>query len=765
MAGPGRLPARPIERVVILGAGVMGAQIAALAANAGLVVDLLDLPDGDDPAGRARGGLERLASLRPPALYLPELAQSIRPGGFDDAAALGQADWIIEAVVEDLDIKRRLLERVTPHIAAHAVISSNTSGLSIAALAAGCDADLRRRFLGVHFFNPPRYMKLVEVIPGPDTDADVVASMSAFVGQRLGKGVVKCRDTPNFIANRLGVFVVLDAVHRMVEQGLTAEEVDAVTGTVLGRPRSATLRLCDLIGLDTLLHVAATSFDNLPTHAGIERLSPPACVSALVEDGRLGAKTGAGFYRKTEEGFEVVDPQTLAYRQVRTVDSGLPARGPLGDRLAAVWSASDRLGVFAREHLVASLAYCVRCAGDVADGLEDVDRAMRWGFNWEAGPFEMIDLIGAARVRDAVAAAGDDVPPLLERIVAAEPARVYTDAGGAAVLTPSGSGRRPLGSPSSPTDEEWLAGAEVVMEADGMRLVYLGEGAAVIELRGKLNTLPPDVLRHVQEAIEKEAFDVLALTGAGGLFSAGADLKYVMQLIGEADWNGLEAYLRLFQETTSAVRYASVPVVAAARGLALGGGCELCLTSSARVVGGELRMGLVETKVGVIPGAGGCKEMVRRFGTDVENLFATLQRGLTSDNALQARQWGFIDEADPVHLDDDRLLAPAFERARDLLGQGWEPPVASALPVAGPDALARIEEGLARGAAEGVLLEHDVVVGRALAGVLCGGGEAGPLSEARLLELEREAFLKLCRTPATRARIDHMLRTGKPLRN
>ncbi len=743
----------------------MGAQIAALAANAGLRVDLLDLPDGDDPAGRARGGVEGLASLRPPALYLPELAASIRPGSLDDTAVLGKADWIIEAVVEDLDTKRSLLERVTSHIAADAVISSNTSGLSIAAMAAACYADVRRRFLGVHFFNPPRYMKLVEVIPGPDTDGDVVAAMSVFVSQRLGKGVVECRDTPNFIANRLGIFTVFDVLHRMAEHSLTAEEADAVTGTVLGRPRSATLRLSDLIGLDTLLHVAATSFDNLPEHPGIERLSPPASVSALVGDGRLGVKTGAGFYRKTGKGIEAVDLQTLVYRPVQTVDSSLPTRGPLGDRLEAVWSASDRLGVFAREHLVATLAYCACCAADVAHGLEDVDRAMRWGFNWEAGPFELIDLIGAARVRDAIVAAGDDPPPLLDRIVDADPARVYVDTGGGAVLTPSGNGRRLPQSSASPTDEEWLAGGEVMIESDGMRLVYLGDGAAAIQLRGKLNMLPPDVLRHVQEAIEKQAFDVLALTGAGGLFSAGADLKYVMRLIGEADWQGLEAYLLLFQETTSAVRYASVPVVAAVRGLALGGGCELCLTSSGRIVGGELRMGLVEARVGLIPGAGGCKEIVRRFGTDVERVFPTLQQGLMSDNALQARRWRFLDEADAVHLDDDRLLAPAFERARNLLAQGWEPPVASVLPVAGPEALARIEEGLARSAAEGDLLEHDVVVGRELAGVLCGRGEAGPLSEARLLELEREAFLKLCRSPATQACIDHMLRTGKPLRN
>ena len=742
-----------IERVVVLGAGVMGAQIAAMAVNAGLHVELLDLPGDEDPAGRARAGIEGLKQLRPPALFLPELAAGIRPGSFDDAE-IGQADWIIEAVVEDLESKCQLLASIAPRLAADAVISSNTSGLSIAALAAACPENVRGRFLGIHFFNPPRYMKLVEVIPGPDTDAEVVSTMSEFVGRRLGKGVVECRDTPNFIANRLGVFTILDALHRMQEHGLTVEEVDTVTGTVLGRPRSATLRLCDLIGLDTLVHVATTSHDNLASHPGLERLSIPACLKGLLEDGRLGSKRGAGFYRKTPEGLECVDLASLTYRPVQDVDCALPGRGALADRLQAVWCAEDRLGNFAREHLVATLAYCAQCVEEVAYALEDVDQALRWGFNWEAGAFEMIDMIGAERLSTAITASGADPSPLLARILAAEPNRVAL-----------GNGRqRQIFSPA-PTDAEWLAAGELMMDVEGLRLVYLGEGAAAIELRGKLNMLPPDVLRHLQDAINREAFEVLALTGAGGHFSAGADLKYVLRLIDAGQWTELESYLQLFQETTSAVRYASVPVVAAARGLALGGGCELCLTAASRVVAGELRMGLVETKVGVIPGAGGCKEMVRRFGADVASALPTLQNGLMSDNALQARAWGFLGDDDAVYLDEERLLAPAIEGGRRLLAQGWAPPVAAPLEVAGPQVLASIEEELARGAEEGQLMAQEVVVGKALAGVLCGGGDGGPVKESRLLELEREAFLMLCGTDATRARIDHMLSTGKPLRN
>ena len=728
-------------------------------------MDLLDLADGDDPTGRARRGMESLISLRPAPLYLPELTERIHPGRLEEPAeAIARADWVIEAIVENLALKQRLFERVMPHLAAHAIVSSNTSGLSIAALAEGFELDVRQRFLGVHFFNPPRYMKLVEIIPGPDTLPVHVAGMAEFVTDRLGKGVVPCRDTPNFIANRLGVFAIADAVHRMTESALTVEEVDAVTGVLLGRPRSATLRLCDLIGLDTLLHVAATSQHGLAPHAGRERFAPPKLVQALVDGGRLGAKTSAGFYRKSADGLEAIDLDTLSYRPAQVIESALPMRGPLGERLAAVWDATDSLGVFAREHLVATLAYCARCAAEIAHGLEDVDRAMRWGFNWEAGPFEMIDLIGAQKICDAVVATGGTPPPLLESITQQQPAQVYSEAG-ARILAPSGKGHRAPRTDAAPTDDELLRGGEVRMEAEGVRLVDLGDGNAVVELRGKLNTLPPDVLRSVLQVIEPQTSEVLVLTGAGGNFSAGADLKYVMQLLDAEDWDELEGYLQLFQQTTTAVRYAPVPVVAAAQGLALGGGCELCLTAAARVVAGELRMGLVEAKVGLIPGAGGCKEMVRRFGTNVEALFVTLQQGLISDNAMQARQFGFLDAGDPIQLNAERLLQPAIHRARQLIAQGWTRAQDAPLAVAGAETQARIEDNLAAAFAAGDLLEHDVVVGRALAWVLCGGGEAGPLSETRLLELEREAFLRLCGTAATRARIEHMLRTGKALRN
>ena len=755
-----------IERVAVLGAGVMGSQIAALMANAGLEVDLLDLPQGSDEAGRARAGLESLGRLRPSPLFLPDAAERIHPGSLSGTPELTRVQWVVEAVVEDLQVKRSLFERIAPGLGSSTLLTSNTSGLSIAALAEGLPADLRRRFLGVHFFNPPRYMKLVELIPGPGTDPSRMEEMSTFLRSRLGKGVVACRDTPNFIANRLGLFAVMDALRRMEADGLTVEEVDAVTGPVLGRPRSATLRLCDLIGLDTLVHVARTARDGLEHDPGRGVFEPGDGMRAMVEAGLLGEKAGSGFYRRGEGGIEAIDLATLGYRARRSVRPPLPIRGHLGERLAAVAVGEDRLARFARDHLFATLGYCAVCAAEVADSLEDIDRVLRWGFHWEAGPFEQIDLIGAGVLIKGLEEAGTEPPELLARIAASGAGRVYGgDSGKRSVMAPDGGGHRPLRASGPPADEDLLSGAEVLRQCETARLVRLGDGAAAIELRGKLNVLGPGSLAFTRDIVAEGGFDLLVLTGAGEHLSAGADLRYVLQRIDAGAWAELDTYLQLFQQATAGVRYAPMPVVTAARGLALGGGCEFNLSAASRVAAAELRLGLVETRIGVVPGAGGCKEMVRRFGAEVDAFLPALQEGRMSDNALQARAWGFLDDSDDIRLDGDRLLEAAVTRARELISGGWSPPQHRDLPVAGPDVLERLHAGIDAGAAEGRLGAHDAVVGKALARVVCGGGARGTISEQGLLDLEREAFLELCGTEATRARIAHMLETGKPLRN
>ena len=755
-----------IERVAVLGAGVMGSQIAALMGNAGLEVDLLDLPEGSDEAGRARAGLESLGRLRPSPLFLPEAAERIHPGSLSGTPDLTRVQWVVEAVVEDLQVKRSLYERIHPGLGPSTLLTSNTSGLSIAALAEGLPADLRRRFLGVHFFNPPRYMKLVELIPGPETDPSRMEEMSTFLRSRLGKGVVACRDTPNFIANRLGLFAVMDALRRMQSDGLAVEEVDAVTGPVLGRPRSATLRLCDLIGLDTLVHVARTARDGLEHDPGRGVFEPGDRLRAMVAAGLLGEKAASGFYRRGEGSLEAIDPDTLEYHPCRAVRPPLPARGDLGARLAAVAGGGGRLARFARDHLFDTLAYCAACAAEVADSLEDIDRVLRWGFHWEAGPFEQIDLLGAGVLIEGLEEAGSEPPELLARIAAHGTGRVYGHSSGdRSVMAPDGGGHRRLRASGPPSDADLLAAAEVLRECETARLVRLGDGAAAIELRGKLNVLGPGSLAFTRDTVAEGGFDLLVLTGAGEHLSAGADLRYVLQQIDAGAWAELDSYLQLFQQATAGVRYAPMPVVTAARGLALGGGCEFSLSAASRVAAAELRLGLVETRIGVVPGAGGCKEMVRRFGAEVDAFLPGLQEGRMSDNALQARAWGFLDDSDDIRLDGDRLLEAAVTRGRELLAGGWSPPRPRDLPVAGPEVLERLRAGIDAGAAEGRLEPHDVIVGKALARVVCGGGARGTIPEQGLLDLERQAFLELCGTEATRARIAHMLKTGKPLRN
>ena len=741
----------------------MGSRIAALLANAGLEVELLDVPGQGDPAGLARAGVERALQARPPAFFIPSLADRIVAGSLEDLGRLAAVDWAIEAIVEDLRAKKALLARVDEVAGPGLVVSSNTSGLSVNALAAGCSAPFRKRFLGTHFFNPPRYMKLVEVIPGGDTDPALLEGMKRFLREDLGKEVVEARDTPNFIANRLGIFAIMEALQRMEREGLGVEEVDAVTGTLLGRPASATLRLCDIIGLDTLLQVARTGYENLPRDSRREVLKAPGLVRRMVEKGLLGAKSGAGFYRKTKTGIEALDPETLSHRALKPVDLGklrqVGKSADLGYRLQAVWDDAGRLGAYGRATFLQVLAYAADHAVEMASDITQVDRAMRWGFNWEAGPFELWDLLGFEKIAAGLESDGREIPRLVQQVRAGGENRFYRERGG----------KRWFFSPARREYARLEEGAgllergRISLENEGARLVELEEGTAILVFQGKMNALGPASLKLVQRALEEKPRAGLILTGAGGMFSVGADLNYLLGLIDELDWDGIEAFLRLFQAAATGLRYAPFPVVAAPVGLALGGGCELCLGAGARVAAAELRMGLVETRVGLIPGAGGCKEMVRRWSGDVGPGFDLIFSGWFSGNAHEARSRRFLQRRDQVLMSPARLLPAALEKVKKL-ANGYAPPDRALLSVAGDAGLLVLEARLEEQA--GALSAYDGVVGRALARVLCGGG--GPprqMEEQQLLDLEREAFLHLCGQGPTRARIAHMLKTGKPLRN
>ncbi len=750
--------------VAVLGAGVMGRQIAALLASAGVEVDLLDLGTADDPAGMARQAIADLPSMRPTPLFRDEDAARIRPGALHDSGpVLATAPWVIEAVVEDLAIKRSVLDLVEAQSHPDAIITTNTSGLPIASLAEGRSADFQRRVLGVHFFNPPRAMLLVEVIPGVASDPGVVESCRSWVEAGLGKRAVICRDTPNFIANRLGVFALMDILHRMGEAGLTVDAVDAVTGPLLGRPSSASLRLCDLIGLDTLAHVAHTVHDGVVDDPWRRTFATPDFLGSMIESGQLGAKTGGGFYKKVGKQIHSRDMATGDYVPRQRIRLELPLRGPLKDRLDALWDSAEPLTQFARDHLATCVAYAADCAHRVADHLEDVDRALVWGFNWEAGPLALLDLIGPQRLAATLEESSQPVPDLLGELAASQ-STVYRQTNEGKQVFESKGNYRPLTSPGSVDDADFLGELDVLEQGEGCRLLDGGHGVGILQFHaGSLNILGPPPLQMAIDCVSSGKLQSMVLCGAGEHLSAGADLQYLLRLIQEDRWSELEAYLVLFQTATSTMRHAAIPVVAAGRGLALGGGCEFSLSCAGRALAAELRIGLVEAKVGLIPGAGGCKEVVRRVGADVERIFGILREGLMSDNARQAQDFGLVDATDAIHMDGHRVIQHAVTTA-GALSTGWTPPAPTDLSTAGQAGLSRLTDELDRARQEGSATEHDVVVGTALAHVLCGAGQER-VSEQRLLDLEREQFHALSATPATRERIIHMLETGKPLRN
>ena len=761
-------------RVAVLGSGVMGSRIAALLANAGLSVDLYDLPVEGNPTRLAEEGLASALKSRPPAFFSGEIARSIRCRSLEDLQPLRTTHWIVEAIVEDLAAKRELLARVDDAVAgseAIRCISTNTSGLSVNGMSTGRTEKFRRLFMGVHFFNPPRYMKLVEVVPAADTDTEVLRRMTRFLERELGKGVVECRDTPNFIANRVGVFALMDALHRMQRSDLVAEEVDTATGVLIGRPRSATLRLSDIIGLDVLADVAATAYDNLPEDPGRETFAAPGFLTSMIARGFIGEKSGGGFYRRNEAGqIEVLDLGSMQYRPRRQVDPGgelaeVASRRGVRDRLEGLMNSSGKLAEFARGHLAEVVSYAVQNGAEMAAGVDWIDRAMRWGFNWETGPFEVADLIGTDRLAAHLRRSGRSVPGLLQAISRSSAKAFYTstDSGRQAY---SLSEERHCPAPvADPTDADLLAAGEIADAAENARLVRLG-GAGVLVFSGKLNVIGPPPLTLVERTVAGAGLDFLVLYGDGGNFSAGADLSYIMEMAESGRWDELERYVADFQEACMAVRFAPFPVIAAARGLALGGGCEFCLSAAARVVAAELRIGLVETSVGLIPGAGGCKEMARRSaGGPVNRAFRTVSSGRFSDNAHQGRQWGLVQAEDRVRMNDGGIVGEALRLGSDL-ASGYQPPAGQAIETAGDREADRLQQVLAAERDAERITNHDYEVGVRLARVVCGRGLAPTgASEQDFLDLERETFLELCGMPATRERMRHMLETGKPLRN
>jgi 3-hydroxyacyl-CoA dehydrogenase len=758
-----------IRTVGVLGAGTMGAQIAAHVANAGLPALLLDLT-----AAVAREGLERARRLRPDPFFTPDAARLVSVGGFDtDLDRLAACDWIIEAIVERLDVKQALLARVEPHRRPNAIVSSNTSGIPIAAIGDGRSPEFCAHFLGTHFFNPPRYLRLLELIPAAATDPAVVTTIARFADLRLGKGVVIARDTPNFIANHLALHGVVRILEALVDGSFTIEEIDAMTGPAIGRPKSATFRTLDLGGLDVLVHVADNLAGRLEGDAERRLFELPPFVRDMVSRGWSGVKTGVGFYRRQSDqrsDLFTLDPATMTHRPYAA--ARLPAldaaRGieDTASRIRALFLGADRVGQFLRRTLGVSLVYAARVAREIAHSIDDVDRAMRWGFGWELGPFELWDAIGARRVIESCGVT--DVPPVVADLLASGRER-FRDG----VLPPAG--------PHLQIMRAARDRSKVVRQNPGASLVDLGDGVLAVEFHSKMNAIGADAVQMLVAGVKEagDNFQALVVGNEAANFSAGANLMLLLLEAQEENWDEIDLMIRAFQQTNLGLRYADVPVVVAPAGLALGGGCEIALHGDRIQAAAESYIGFVEVGVGLVPAGAGTKEMTVRAAEAIppgtadvlpwfQRAFETIGFSRVSTSAPDARRLGLLRDVDGVTMNVERLIADAKDRALARVREGYRPPPRRpAIRVGGESILAPLTLGVHLAWRAGRISDHDALVGRKLAHIIAGGRLPHPtdVSEQYLLDLEREAFLSLCGEPKTQARMAHTLKTGKPLRN
>ncbi len=768
-----------IQSVGVVGAGTMGSGIAALAASAGVPVVLLDIPGENGSDQPARRGLERALKARPAAFMSPQREALVRTGTIDrDLELLAGCDLVIEAIIEKPEPKRQLYERLTEVLDDDAIVATNTSGIPIHELAEGRTEGFRQRFLGMHFFNPPRYLHLLELIPTDDTSPEVMRAVERFSERILGKGIVVARDVPGFVANRLGVHGMALALRAMETHDLTIGEVDALTGPLIGRPKSAIFRTADITGLDVLSHVAK----GLGEATG-EDFSLPGWVAKLVAEGKLGEKSGTGFYQKEGKEIRTLDWKTGEYAVTAPTlpdEATALARQPLPARLRSVLALPGKYGAFMREVMLGSFHYVLEHAADLAYDLTSVDQALEWGYGWEMGPFRQMDAIGLDAVRAAFAERGLDEPRLLreagDRFIARD------EDGTERTLAVTGGQRISVSRQASHvTAADLRAGGNVVEETRDAALLDMGDGVLLFESRSKMNTLGQGVVQQLAKALDTvERGDYAGLVIGNDdtrAFSAGADLMMVAGAAQQGDWAGLERSIRGFQEMSMRLRQSPFPVVAAPFGLTLGGGCEFSLHCDRVQAHAELYMGLVEVGVGLIPGGGGTKELLFRFMKDLEpyeeadpfeavkRAFQLIATAVTSTSALDARERGFLRREDRISMSRDLLLADAKRRVLDL-ATDYVAPAPMTVMALGKQAMGNLEYALWAFREAGQASEHDVRIGHHVAYVLAGG-DAAPriVTEQDILDLEREAFLTLLGVRETQDRIAHMLKTGKPLRN
>jgi 3-hydroxyacyl-CoA dehydrogenase len=809
-----------INRVAILGAGTMGARIAAHFANAGIPSYLLDMvpPDADAPARNqiAAAGLDAARKSKPAAFMEVSLARLVTIGNFeDDLKKLAEVDWIIEAVVENLEIKRSLLRKVEAIRKPGTIVTTNTSGLPIGKISEGFSADFRRSWFGTHFFNPPRYMRLLEIIPTPDSDQASIDAVAHFCDVRLGKGVVVAKDTPNFIANRIGTFSVLNVMRLMQEMDLTIEDVDALTGQAVGWPKSATFRTIDLVGLDILGHVVG----NMTTNVHDERsdLRLPDFFTQMLQRKWLGDKTKGGFYKKARSGDGKEDermalnwktleyhprqkPKFAALDMAKNVeDTGARLRMLLGVEGSGAQKA-DKAGQFLWSALSDLWTYSANRVPEISDSIVAIDRAMRLGFNWELGPFELWDAAGVEATVARMKKEGKPVAANVEKLLASGQKAWYADdpkaASGRTYWDFAGGNWQPVQVPAgvwSVTVAKKSNG--VVKKNSGASLVDLGDGVGCIEFHSKMNSLGSDIVSLILQTLKPgghgDNFDAFVFTNDATNFSVGANLMLLLMSVQEEEWDDVDLAIRQFQGMTQAIKFSPKPVVAGTFGLCLGGGTEISLHAAARQPHAELYTGLVEVGVGLLPGGGGCKEMLLRavdgataarggkgspdaLAGSIEMLeamkraFETIATAKVATSAHEARGLGFLTDNDRISMNRERVLSDAKARALELVRAGYEPPgPRTDIPAPGENLLATLKMGVHLMRQGDFITDYEVKLGAKIAEVLCGGNvtPGTPVSEQYILDLEREGFKSLCGEKKTQERIQYTLKTGKTLRN
>jgi 3-hydroxyacyl-CoA dehydrogenase len=794
MTAPSTPKALRIRKAAVLGAGVMGAQIAAHLSNAGVETVLFDLPAKEGPkSGIALKAIANLQKLSPAPLADKNVAATLIPANYDEHLDhLKDVDLVIEAIAERMDWKLDLYKKIATHLSPTAVIASNTSGLSINQLAEALPEEMRHRFSGVHFFNPPRYMHLVELIPTRLTDKNVLEGLEAFLTTALGKGVVYAKDTPNFIGNRIGVFSMLATMHHTQQFGLGFDTVDALTGPAVGRPKSATYRTADVVGLDTMAHVIKTMADTLADDPWHEYFKAPVWLSALIEKGALGQKTGAGFYRKAGKDIVVLDVAKQDYRPSEQkasdeVSAILAIKDP-AEKFGKLRASSDPQAQFLWATFRDLFHYSAYHLADIADTARDVDFAIRWGYGWKLGPFETWQAAGWQQVAGWIA---EDIAAGKAMSKAPLPAWVTDGRTGVHGKNGSYSASANTDKPRSqhpvykrqlfpdPILGEKFDQGTTVWENEGVRLWTLGDdGVGIISFKTKMNTVNDHVLNGVQQAIDvaEQQLKAVVIWQTGEPFSAGADLKGALGLLQAGKFDDFEKMVANFQATSMRIKHSLVPVVSAVRGLALGGGCEFQMHSARTVAALESYIGLVEAGVGLLPAGGGLHELAIRAAKAnpedpfeaLKKVFETIAMAKVSGGAMEAKQLGLLRDSDVVVFNAYELLYVAKKVALSLAESGWRPPMmARNIPVAGDVGTATFQASLAN-LAEGYFASpHDIAIATRIADTLCGGKieRGSQVDEEWLLELERKHFVELAKTEKTQARIAHTMTTGKPLRN